>query len=123
MAAANSSRILVTGASGPIGEALLPSLKARGYSITRLVRKQPSADAGIRTVQTRFGLVLSPTGGALQRMLPPFRMGVGGKIGNGRQWWSWIHVKDLVGAIHHALRSDVLRGPVNVVAPKPVRNA
>ena len=234
MAAANSSRILVTGASGPIGEALLPSLKARGYSITRLVRKQPSgegqvfwnpaqplspqsvsgfdavihlagetivgrwtkakkarirdsralgtrhlaeaiakapqpprvlisasaigyygdrgeeilhedspsgtgflpevcrdweaasqpaADAGIRTVQTRFGLVLSPTGGALQRMLPPFRMGVGGKIGNGRQWWSWIHVKDLVGAIHHALRSDVLRGPVNVVAPNPVRNA
>ena len=56
-------------------------------------------------------------------MLPPFRMGVGGRIGSGRQWWSWIDVKDLVGAIHHALRSDVLHGPVNVVAPKPVRNA
>jgi uncharacterized protein (TIGR01777 family) len=50
-------------------------------------------------------------------------MGLGGRIGNGRQWWSWIDVEDLVGAIHHVLKSDSLRGPVNVVAPKPVRNA
>jgi uncharacterized protein (TIGR01777 family) len=83
---------------------------------------QPANDAGIRTVQMRFGVVLSPRGGALSKMLPPFRMGLGGKIGSGRQWWSWIDVKDLVGAIHHVLRSDLLRGPVNVVAPKPVRN-
>jgi uncharacterized protein (TIGR01777 family) len=56
-------------------------------------------------------------------MLPPFRMGVGGKIGNGRQWLSWIDVKDVVGALLHVLQSDGLRGPVNVVSPKPVRNA
>src|SRR5437667_2496531 len=231
MAAANSSHILVSGVSGPIGEALLPSLKASGYTITRLVRKQPSgegqvfwnpaqplspqsvsgfdavihlagetivgrwtkakkarirdsrvsgtrhlaealtkapqpprvlisasaigyygdrgeeilhedsppgagfladvcreweaasqpaADAGIRTVQMRFGVVLSPRGGALPKMLPPFRMRLGGRIGNGRQWWSWIDVKDLIGSIRHALKSELLQGPVNVVAPKPV---
>jgi uncharacterized protein (TIGR01777 family) len=84
---------------------------------------QPASEAGIRTVTVRFGVVLSLTGGALQKMLPPFRMGLGGKIGNGRQWWSWIDVKDLVGSILHVLQSDVLHGPVNVVAPKPVRNA
>ena len=233
MAAVNSARILVSGTSGPVGEALVPSLKGGGYSVTRLVRNQSSADgqvvwnplqplspksvsgfdavihlagetivgrwtkakkarirdsrvsgtrhlaealtkapqpprvlisasaigyygdrgeeilhedsppgagfladvcreweaasqpaseAGIRTLQMRFGVVLSSSGGALQKMLPPFRMGLGGKIGNGRQWWSWIDVKDLVGAIHHVLKSDLLRGPVNVTAPKPVRN-
>jgi len=84
---------------------------------------QPAADAGIRTIQMRFGVVLSPRGGALQKMLPPFRMGLGGKIGDGRQWWSWIDVHDLVGAILHALKSDLLHGPVSVVAPNPVRNA
>ena len=234
MTEVNSSRILASGTSGLIGEALLPSLKTGGYSVTRLVRdqssgegqivwnplqplspksvsgfdavihlagetivgrwtdakkarirdsrilgtghlaealskapqpprvlisasaigyygdrgeeilhedspsgagflaeacraweaaSQPAADAGIRTVQMRFGVVLSPRGGALSKMLPPFRMGLGGKIGSGRQWWSWIDVKDLVGAIHHALKSDRLQGPVNVTAPKPVRNA
>jgi hypothetical protein len=84
---------------------------------------KPASDAGIRTVQMRFGVVLSSTGGALQKMLPPFRMGLGGKIGSGRQWLSWIDVKDLVGAIHHVLKNDVLQGPVNATAPKPVRNA
>ena len=234
MAAVNSARILVSGTSGPVGEALVPSLKGGGYSVTRLVRNQSSADgqvvwnplqplspksvsgfdalihlavetivgrwtkakkarirdsrvsgtrhlaealtkapqpprvlisasaigyygnrgeeilhedsppgagfladvcreweaasqpandAGIRTVQMRFGVVLSPRGGALSKMLPPFRMGLGGKIGNGRQWWSWIDVKDLIGAIRHALKSDLLQGPVNVTAAKPGRNA
>jgi len=228
------SRILVTGVSGPIGAALLPSLKARGYEVTRLVRgaaagedqiswepgkpTAPSAvsgfdavihlagesivgrwteekkskirdsrvagttalaqalaqaerkpqvfacssaigyygdrgdevlneqsapgsgflpdvcraweaatraasDVGIRTVQLRTGVVLSPTGGALGKMLTPFKMGVGGKIGNGRQWMSWIDVQDMVGAIHHILKSDLLHGPVNLVAPRPVTNA
>ncbi len=84
---------------------------------------QPAADAGIRTVQIRIGVVLSPTGGALQKMLPAFRVGVGGRIGSGRQWMSWIHVQDLVGAIHHILKSDLLQGPVNLVAPQPVPNA
>jgi uncharacterized protein (TIGR01777 family) len=228
------SRILVSGVSGPIGAALLPSLKTRGYEVTRLVRgaatgddqiswnpakpiapdtvsrfdavihlagesivgrwtktkkakirdsrvvgtthlaqalaqakrkpevfisssaigyygdrgneilkeksmpgtgfladvcrdweaaTQAAAQAGIRTVQMRTGVVLSSTGGALGKMLTPFKMGVGGKIGDGRQWMSWIDVQDMVGAIHHVLKSDLLQGPVNMVAPKPVTNA
>ncbi len=228
------SRILVSGISGPIGAALLPSLKTRGYEVTRLVRgaatgddqifwdpaepiaadmvsgfdavihlagesivgrwtktkkakirdsrvvgttnltealarakrkpevfvcssaigyygdrsnevlnelsapgsgflaevcrdweaaTQAAAQAGIRTVQIRTGVVLSPNGGALGKMLIPFKMGVGGKIGDGRQWMSWIDVQDMVGAIHHVLKSDLLQGPVNMVAPKPVTNA
>ena len=84
---------------------------------------QPAADAGIRTVRIRTGVVLSPTGGALGKMLTPFKMGVGGRIGSGRQWMSWIDVQDMVGAIHHILKSDLLQGPVNLVAPKPVTNA
>ncbi len=228
------SKILVSGVSGPIGTALLPSLKSRGYEITRLVRgaatgkdqiswdpgkpiapeavsgfnavihlagerivgrwtdekkrkirdsrvagtttlaealaqakekpqvfvcssaigyygdrgneildeqsapgtgflpdvcreweaaTQAAIDAGIRTVQIRTGVVLSPKGGALQKMLTPFKMGVGGKIGSGRQWMSWIDVQDMVGAIHHILDSKSLQGPVNMVAPQPVTNA
>jgi len=231
---ANSSRILVSGVSGPIGAALLPSLASRGFNVTRLVRgvtsgggqiswdpahplppesvsgfaavihlagesivgrwteakkqrildsrrlgtrhlaealakgsrppevlisgsaigyygnrgedilgedspsgndflaevcreweagTEPAAAAGIRTAQMRFGVVLSADGGALQKMLFPFRLGLGGYIGDGRQWWSWVHVRDVVGAIHHALKSDLLQGPVNVVSPRPATNA
>jgi uncharacterized protein (TIGR01777 family) len=227
------SRILVSGVSGPIGAALLPSLKIRGYKVTRLVRgaitgedqiawtpaqmispeavsgfdavihlagesivgrwtnakklairnsrvvgtrnlaqalvqtkKKPqvfisssavgyygnrgdevlneqsspgsgylpevcreweaatkaAADADIRTVQMRTGVVLSPKGGALGKMLTPFKMGLGGRIGDGRQWMSWIDVQDMVGAIQHILESN-LQGPVNMVASKPVTNA
>jgi len=83
---------------------------------------QPATDAGIRTVQIRTGVVLSAEGGALQKMLPPFRLGVGGKLGSGGQWMSWIHIHDMVGAIHHILKSDLLQGPVNLVAPNPVSN-
>jgi len=84
---------------------------------------QPAADAGIRTVQIRTGVVLSPKGGALGKMLTPFKMGLGGRIGNGQQWMSWIDVQDLVGATHHILKTDLLKGPVNMVAPRPVTNA
>lgn len=84
---------------------------------------QAAVDAGIRTVQMRTGIVLSAQGGALGKMLTPFKMGVGGKIGDGQQWMSWIDVQDMVGAIHHILKSDLLQGPVNMVAPKPVTNA
>jgi uncharacterized protein (TIGR01777 family) len=227
------SRILVSGVSGPIGAALLPSLKTRGYDVTRLVRgsattadqvawdpakpispdmvsgydavihlagesivgrwtktkklkirasriagtttlaealaaaqnkpqvfvcssaigyygdrgnevlneqskagsgflpdvcreweaaTQAAANAGIRTVQMRTGVVLSPKGGALRKMLIPFKLGVGGRIGDGQQWMSWIDLQDMVGAIHHILKSDLLQGPVNMVAPKSVKN-
>jgi uncharacterized protein len=81
-----------------------------------------AVEAGIRTVQMRTGVVLSPKGGALGKMLTPFKMGVGGRIGDGQQWMSWIDVEDMVGAIHHVLKSDLLQGPVNMVAPKPVTN-
>jgi uncharacterized protein (TIGR01777 family) len=84
---------------------------------------QPAATAGIRAAQIRIGVVLSPVGGALQKMLPPFRMGLGGNMGNGRQWLSWIDVQDIVGAIHHIIKSDSLQGAINMVAPNPVTNA
>ena len=84
---------------------------------------EPAERAGIRTVQLRIGIVLSRNGGALQKMLTPFRLGVGGTMGNGRQWWSWIDVRDLVGAIDFALNSSTLLGPVNLVSPRPVSNA
>ena len=230
----NSARILVSGSSGPIGAALLPSLKAQGFTVTRLVRTsgagrdqivwdpsqplspdlvsgfdavihlagesivgrwtdakkrrilesraqgtghlaeaagkasqpprvfisasaigfygnrgdeilredsppgegfaaeicrqwegatQPAAKAGIRTVQMRIGVVMSADGGALPAMLTPFRLGLGGRLGTGRQWWTWVSVRDVVGAIQHVLNHETLSGPVNTVAPNPVTNA
>jgi uncharacterized protein len=82
-----------------------------------------AAEAGIRTVNVRIGLVLSAKGGALAKMLTPFKLGLGGRIGTGQQWSSWIHVDDIVGGIQHAMRTEALSGPVNLVAPNPVRNA
>jgi uncharacterized protein len=228
------SRILVSGASGPIGSALLPFLQAKGFTVTRLVRKattgddqiiwdpahpvppekvsgfdavihlsgetivgrwtetkkrriiesrsqgtgnlaeaaakatqrpqvfisasaigfygsrgdevlredspsgdgfaaeicrrwegaaQPAAAAGIRIAQMRIGVVMSGEGGALPKMITPFRLGLGGRLGSGRQWWSWVAIDDVVGAIHHVLTDDTLQGPVNTVSPNPVTNA
>lgn len=230
----NPSRILVSGASGPIGAALLPSLKEKGVAVTRLVRKaatandqiawdparalspelvsgfdavihlagesivgrwteakkrriiesrtqgtghlaealakasqpprvfisasavgfygnrgdeilredspsgegfaaeicrqweaaaQPAARAGIRTAQMRIGVVMSAQGGALPKMLTPFRLGLGGRLGNGRQWSAWVSARDVAGAIQHVLDHESLSGPVNIVAPNPVTNA
>ena len=84
---------------------------------------RPAAEAGIRVVNLRIGIVLTPAGGALQRMLVPFRMGMGGPLGDGRQYWSWITLRDLVGSILHAAASEELVGPVNAVAPAAVRNS
>ena len=234
MSPANSSRVLVSGASGPIGTALVPFLRARGYDVVRLVRGpakgndeitwdpyqplapesvfgfdtvihmagetifgrwteakkkriigsraqgtrnlaealaqahmkpkvfvstsatgyygnrgdellreestsgsdfvsevcrqwegacEPAVQAGIRTVHMRTGLVLSATGGALPKMLPAFRLGLGGNMGNGRQWCSWIAVDDWAGAVHHVVKTELLHGPVNAIAPTPVTNA
>lgn len=82
-----------------------------------------ASDAGIRTAQMRTGVVLSPKGGALGKMLTPFKLGLGGRVGSGRQWMSWIDVQDMVGAMLHILKNDLLRGPVNLVGPKAVTNA
>jgi len=81
---------------------------------------EPAARKGIRVVALRIGMVLSPKGGALARMLPPFRAGLGGVIGSGRQYVSWVALDDLVGIVLHTLQSGELRGPVNAVAPRPV---
>lgn len=83
----------------------------------------PAREAGIRVVNTRFGIVLSPKGGALGTTLPIFKLGGGGRIGSGRQWWSWVALDDVVGAIVHSLTTDSLSGPANVTSPNPLRNA
>ena len=81
---------------------------------------EPARAAGIRVVILRFGIVLSPAGGVLGRMLPPFRLGLGGPLGSGRQYMSWVAIDDILGAIHHGLMTDSLAGPVNATAPHPV---
>jgi uncharacterized protein (TIGR01777 family) len=82
----------------------------------------PASARGIRVVLLRFGVILAAEGGALEKMLTPFKMGVGGKIGSGEQFMSWITLGDAIGVIKHALVNEALAGPVNVVAPQPVTN-
>jgi uncharacterized protein (TIGR01777 family) len=83
---------------------------------------EPARKLGMRVVNLRIGVILSPKGGALAKMLTPFRMGVGGVIGSGRQYWSWISIDDVVEAIHTSLTNPGLSGPVNATAPTPVTN-
>ena len=83
---------------------------------------EPAAQKGIRVVHLRIGVVLTPAGGALARMLPPFRAGLGGTLGSGRQYVSWVALDDLPGIVLHVLANGDLRGPVNAVAPCPVTN-
>src|SRR3954447_9735050 len=83
----------------------------------------PASEAGVRTVRMRNGIVLDPHGGALAKMLLPFKLGIGGKQGSGKQWMSWITLADEIGAIRHALDHDTVQGAVNAVAPNPVTNA
>jgi uncharacterized protein (TIGR01777 family) len=78
---------------------------------------------GVRVVSLRIGVVLGPGGGALARMVPPFRLGVGGRVGSGRQWVPWIHRADVVGLLLHAAATGALSGPLNATAPAPVTNA
>jgi hypothetical protein len=82
---------------------------------------KPAVDAGIRTVYLRTGVVLSPDGGAMGKTLLLFKLGLGGPVGDGKQWWSWITLEDEVQAIIHLLSADV-SGPVNLTAPHPVRH-
>jgi uncharacterized protein len=101
----------------PCGEGFLAAVSREWEAAT-----QVAADAGIRTANLRIGIVLSRDGGALKQMLLPFRLGLGGRIGSGRQWFSWIHIDDLVAAVLHILQNAKLHGPVNMVAPNAVTN-
>ncbi|HZM70550.1 MAG TPA: TIGR01777 family oxidoreductase [Candidatus Cryosericum sp.] len=103
--------------SSPRGQGFLPAV-----CVAWEAAAEPAEKRGIRVVFLRFGVILSRKGGALKKMLPPFRLGVGGVIGDGSQFMSWIALDDAVGAIQHALSMEGLRGPVNVVSPQPVTN-
>lgn len=129
---ARPPRVLVaasaTGYYGDRGDEILTEDSTPGHNFLAEVCRDweratdPAAARGIRIVNLRFGVIFSPAGGALAKMLTPFRMGVGGRIGSGRQWLSWIALDDAVGAAHHALTSESVRGPVNAVAPGSVTN-
>lgn len=84
---------------------------------------QSAKDSGVRVVHPRIGVVLSEEGGALGKVLPIFKMGAGGKLGDGRQWWSWISIEDIAGAMIFSLLNPAVQGPVNFTAPHPVTNA
>jgi uncharacterized protein len=113
---------------GDRGEELLTEESGSGGGfLADVVREweaasEPAREAGTRVVNIRSGQVLSTSGGALRSLLPPFRLGLGGPLGGGRQYMSWITLDDEVSAIRHALRNEDLTGPVNLVAPNPVTN-
>jgi uncharacterized protein (TIGR01777 family) len=107
---------VLTEASVP-GTGFLPDVVQVWEAATR-----PAEAAGIRVVRPRLGVVITPRGSILQRMLLPFRLGIGGRLGNGDQWLSWISIDDVVGVVHRALFDDRLHGSLNAVAPVPVRN-
>ncbi|MGC8741513.1 MAG: TIGR01777 family oxidoreductase [Candidatus Sumerlaeaceae bacterium] len=114
---------------GDRGEEILTETSAPGPKgfLVQVAREWEAAALeastfGARVVNLRFGIVLGQEGGALPQMLPLFRCGLGGRLGSGRQWWSWISIRDVVGGILHALVHRELQGPVNFTAPAPVRN-
>ena len=104
--------------SSPAGDDFLAEVCAAWEAATA-----PARDAGIRVVNLRIGVVLSDQGGALAKMLTPFRLGLGGRVGSGKQYMSWIALPDLVGAIRHAIHNEAVSGPLNGVAPAPVTNS
>ncbi len=103
--------------NSPIGTGFLSDVCKKWEGASR-----PAQEAGIRTVLIRTGIVLSTKGGALSKMLPPFRLGLGGMIGNGRQFMSWISLEDEINAILHVIGTKMISGPVNLVSPRPVTN-
>jgi len=131
--AENKPKVFISGSAigyyGNRGDETLREESAPGAGFLAQVCQEweeatmPAVQADIRTVHVRTGIVLSPNGGALRAMLVPFKLGLGGRTGDGQQWMSWIHMRDWVGAIHHILKNDLIQGPVNMVGPKPVRNA
>lgn len=117
-----------TGYYGDRGEELLTEESAPGQGFLAEVARawegatEPTARRGIRVVNLRIGMVLDARGGALKKMAPPFRLGLGGPLGSGRQFVSWIALDDLISVVLYAITTEALRGPVNVVAPQPVTN-
>jgi len=114
---------------GNRSDEILTESSASGTDFLALLARDWEAEAiraqtngGIRTVILRFGLILSAEGGALLRIIAPFKFGVGGPLGNGRQWLSWIALEDALGVIRCAIANAKMGGPVNVVSPNPVRN-
>jgi uncharacterized protein (TIGR01777 family) len=118
-----------TGYYGDRGDEVLTEASANGSDFLSQLTRDWEAESlraqlfGIRTVLLRFGVILSTHGGALPKMVTPFKFGLGGRLGSGRQWMSWVALEDVVGAIGAALADERFAGPVNVVAPNPVRNA
>jgi len=125
-------RVLISASAvgyyGSRGDAVMTEEDGPGEDfISRVCREwedaaAPAAKKGIRVVLLRLGIVLTPAGGALQRLIPAFRAGLGGRMGSGRQYMSWVGIDDVLGSIHFALFNRGLHGPVNVVSPKPVTN-
>ncbi len=125
-------RVLVSasavGIYGDRGDAWLDESAAPGHDFLAATALRwessadPARDAGIRTVHPRIGVVLTPDGGALAKLLPVFRLGGGAVLGNGRQWMSWISLEDIVRVLRFAIDTPTLSGPVNAVAPEPVTN-
>ena len=132
-AMARPPRVLVSASAvgyyGDRGDEVLDERSPRGRGFLADVTQawedaaDPARAAGIRVVHPRFGVVLTPAGGALAKLLPPAQLGAGGPLGSGRQWWSVVGLDDVVGAIHAAIARAALTGPVNVVLPDPVRSA
>lgn len=118
-----------TGFYGDRGEEVLDEQSASGTGFLAEVCQAWEAGAApvrqrrIRVVHLRLGIVLARHGGALAKMLPPFRLGLGGRLGSGRQYWSWIALDDLLGVVEWALQDDQVSGAVNAVAPEAVTNA
>ncbi|HEX5586385.1 MAG TPA: TIGR01777 family oxidoreductase [Acidimicrobiia bacterium] len=125
--------VLISGSAvgyyGNRGDELLTEESAPGADFTAEVCQAweaataPAAEAGIRVVTVRTGIVLSPDGGVLKRLLLPFKLGLGGRVASGKQYMSWITIDDEVGAIVHLLTADDVHGPVNLTAPNPATNA
>lgn len=128
----NPPRVLISGSAtgfyGDRGEEELTEESPHGKGFLADVCRQweaaaqPAAAAGIRVVWLRTGFVLSPIGGGLQKMIKPFRYGLGGRVGSGQQFISWVSLQDEIESIVFVLQNDALRGPVNIVSPNPVRN-
>ena len=110
--------------SAPPGTGFLPeTCEAWEAATSALALRRPSAGVPVRVVHLRIGVVLAAHGGALRKMLPLFRLGLGGRLGSGKQWMSWVTLPDVLAAIRHLLDSPDAAGPYNCVAPNPVTNA